>query len=54
MRVESAFSLHRSNTLSITWGGLLERQVKIVKLQLFTWLSKGIAIGILGYRLKSN
>ena len=50
MRAVTLFSLHRSNILYITWGGLLERHMKFVSysFSLFTWLSKGIAIGDTG------
>ena len=30
IRVETSFGLHRSKTLYITWGGLLERHVKLL------------------------
>ena len=52
--VESSFSLHRSNTLSITWGGQLERHVKFVSCSFSHGSQRELLLGILGYGLKFN
>ena len=52
IRVETSFSLHRSNTLYITWGGLLERHVKFVSYSFSHDSQRKLLLGILGYGLK--
>ena len=52
IRVETSFSLHRSNTLYITWSGLLERYVKFVSYSFSHGSQRELLLGILGYGLK--
>ena len=54
IRTETSFSLYRSNTLYITWGGLLERHVKFVSYSFSHGSQKELLLRILGYGLKFN
>ena len=52
IRVETSFSLHRSNTFYITSGGLLERHVKFVTYSFSHGSQSELLLRILGYGLK--
>ena len=52
IRIETSFSLHRSNTFYITWGGLLERHVKFLSYSFSHGSQRELPLGILGYGLK--